>query len=139
MSASKKPEYLKNVAEETLAVHAARHLHEDAAVAPPIYQTATFRGFSTEDFAKRSHTPRHDEFYTRYGNPTLTQAEAVLAALDGAESALLTASGMAAVSSVELTLVNRDDHIVAQTNHYGGTYSLLNNRLPLFGLDANDV
>src|SRR5437763_16520688 len=100
MSASKKPEYLKNVAQETLAVHAARHLHEDAAVAPPIYQTATFRGFSTDDFAKRSHTPRHYEFYTRYGNPTRTQAEAETAALEGSESALLTASSIAAVSTV---------------------------------------
>ena len=139
MSASKKPEYLKNLAEETLAVHAARHLDSGAAVAPPIYQTATFRGFSTEDFAKRSHTPRHDEFYTRYGNPTLSQAEAVLAALEGAESALLTASGMAAVTSTVLTLVNRGDHIVAQTNHYGGTYSLLNNFLPRFGVESTQV
>src|SRR5437764_1301642 len=139
MSANKKLEYLKNLSEETLAVHAARHLHEGAAVAPPIYQTATFRGFSTEDFAQRSHTPRHDEFYTRYGNPTLTQAEAVLAALEGAESALLTASGMAAVSSVVLTLVNSGDHIVAQSNHYGGTYSLLNNFLPRFGVESTQV
>ena len=44
MSASK-PESLKNLAEETLAVHADRHLQVGAAVAPPIYQTATFRGF----------------------------------------------------------------------------------------------
>src|SRR5438128_11902510 len=139
MSANKKPEYLKNLAEETLAVHAARHLDPGAAVAPPIYQTATFRGFSTEDFAHRSHTPRHDEFYTRYGNPTLSQAEAVLAALEGAESALLTASGMAAITSTVLTLVNRGDHIVAQTNHYGGTYSLLNNLLPRFGVESTQV
>ena len=138
MSASK-PEPLKNLADETLAVHADRHLQHGAAVAPPIYQTATFRGFSTEDFAERSFTPRHPEFYTRYGNPTLNQAEAVLASLEGAETALLTASGMAAVTSTVLTLVSRGDHIVAQKNHYGGTHSLLNNFLPRYGVESTQV
>src|SRR5438270_12952712 len=46
---------------------------------------------------------------------------------------------MAAITSTVITLINRSDHIVAQTNHYGGTYSLLNNFLPRFGVESTQV
>ena len=81
---------------ETRLIHGDRKLNSTSAVVAPIYQTATFRGVSGEDFAKRAGEARHPEFYTRYGNPTLSQVESVLAALEGTESALVTASGMAA-------------------------------------------
>jgi methionine-gamma-lyase len=106
---------------------------------PPIYQTANFRGASAEDFAHRAGDPRHPEFYTRYGNPTLSQVESVLADLEGAESALVTGSGMGAISATTLGIVNRGDHIVAQTNHYGGTDNLLQKLLPRFGVEVTRV
>jgi methionine-gamma-lyase len=124
---------------ETLLLHADRHLNRTAAVAPPIFQTATFRGESGEDFARRAGEPRHPEFYTRYGNPTQAQAEGVLAALEGAEAALVTASGMAAVSATVLTLVGHGGHVVAQKNHYGGTLNLLRDLLPRFGVEVTQV
>jgi methionine-gamma-lyase len=124
---------------ETLLLHADRHLNRTAAVAPPIFQTATFRGDSGEDFARRAGEPRHPEFYTRYGNPTQAQAEGVLAALEGAEAALVTASGMAAVSAAVLTFAASGGHVVAQTNHYGGTLNLLRDLLPRFGVEVTQV
>ncbi|HWY68364.1 MAG TPA: aminotransferase class I/II-fold pyridoxal phosphate-dependent enzyme [Terriglobales bacterium] len=124
---------------ETLLIHADRGLNSTSAVVAPIYQTANFRGESGADFAKRAGEARHPEFYTRYGNPTLSQVEGVLAALEGTEAALVTGSGMAAVSATVLTIVGKEDHVVAQTNHYGGTTNLLQKLLPRFGVEVTQV
>ncbi|PYY24154.1 MAG: methionine gamma-lyase [Acidobacteria bacterium] len=124
---------------ETRLIHGDRKLNSTSAVVAPIYQTATFRGVSGEDFAKRAGEARHPEFYTRYGNPTLSQVESVLAALEGTESALVTASGMAAVSATVLTILGKGDHVVAQTNHYGGTTNLLQRLIPRFGIEVTQV
>lgn len=134
-----KADHLKNASVETKLIHTDRELNATSAVAPPIFQTATFRGDSAQDFADRASRPRHPEFYTRYGNPTLSQVESVLASLEGAESALVTGSGMAAVSATVLAIVSQGDHVVAQKNHYGGTLNLLNSFLPRFGVEVTQV
>lgn len=134
-----KPDYLNGASVETRLIHSDRCCNATSAVAPPIFQTATFRGDSAEDFAHRASDPRHPEFYTRYGNPTVSQAEAVLAALEGAESALMTASGMGAVSATVLSIVSQGSHVLAQTNHYGGTANLLEKVLPKFGVEVTQV
>jgi len=134
-----KADHLKNASVETKLIHTDRELNATSAVAPPIFQTATFRGDSAQDFADRASRPRHPEFYTRYGNPTLSQVESVLASLEGSESALVTGSGMAAVSATVLAIVSQGDHVVAQKNHYGGTLNLLNSFLPRFGVDVTQV
>jgi cystathionine beta-lyase/cystathionine gamma-synthase len=92
-----------------------------------------------KDFAHRAGEPRHPEYYTRFGNPSLGQVEAVLADLEGAEAALVTASGMAAVSSAVLSMVGAGDHVLAQTNHYGGTTNLLQLMLPRFGVEVTQI
>jgi methionine-gamma-lyase len=124
---------------DTRLIHADRSLNTTAAVVPPIYQTATFRGTSAEDFAHRAGDPRHPAFYTRYGNPTLSQVERVLADLEGAESALVTASGMGAISATVLSIVGRGSHVVAQSKHYGGTDNLLAKLLPRMGVEVTRV
>jgi methionine-gamma-lyase len=129
----------KQLSLETRAIHIDRTLNHTSAVAPPIYQTATFRATSSDDFAHRSSEPRHPEFYSRYGNPNLAQVERVLADLEGAESALVAGSGMAAVSASVLSIVNHGDHVLAQANHYGGTLNLLQKLLPRFGVEVTQV
>jgi cystathionine beta-lyase/cystathionine gamma-synthase len=124
---------------ETRVTHGDRHLNETSAIVPPIFQTANFRGGSAEDFAHRAGDPRHPEFYTRYGNPTLSHVECVLADLEQAESALVTASGMGAISAAVLAVVGAGDHVIAQTNHYGGTDNLLKKTLPRFGVQVARV
>lgn len=124
---------------ETRLIHGDRHLNHTSAVAPPIFQTANFRGDSADDFAYRAGEPRHPEFYTRYGNPNLAQVECLLADLEGAESALVTASGMGAISATVLALVAAGDHVVAQTNHYGGTDNLLGKLVTRFGVEVARV
>lgn len=124
---------------ETLLIHADRELNRTASVAAPIYQTAMFRSQSAADFSDRAEQPRHPEFYTRFGNPTLAQVERVLAVMEGAEAALVTGSGMAAVTATVLAMVQSGSHVVAQTNHYGGTTVLLRDFLPKFGVEATYV
>src|SRR5438270_4035020 len=132
-------DHLNNASIDTRLIHTDRHLNSTSAVVAPIFQTANFRGDSAQDFARRAGEARHSEFYTRYGNPTLSQVESVLAALEGAESALVTASGMGAVSATVLSVVSKGDHVVAQANHYGGTLNLLKSFLPRFGVEVTQV
>jgi len=80
-----------------------------------------------------------DQFYTRYGNPTNTVAEAAIAELEGADGALLFASGMGAITSVIFALVKAGDHIVAQRDIYGGTTKFLSQWLPKLGVETTFV
>jgi cystathionine gamma-lyase len=120
-------------------IHADDRFSLDSAVNPPIYQTSTFRAETAEEFAEIATTPHNSRYYTRYGNPTLARVEAVVAELEGAEAALTTASGMGAITTTILALVQQGDHIVAQTNHYMGTTQLLEEVLPRFGVSCTTV
>jgi cystathionine beta-lyase/cystathionine gamma-synthase len=77
--------------------------------------------------------------YSRYGNPTVQAVEAKLAALEGAEEALVFSSGMAATSAAVLGLVESGDEIVCSAAIYGGTLHLLTDLLPRLGLQARFV
>src|SRR5579884_1558737 len=129
----------KNDSINTRLVLADRELNPSSAVAPPIYQTSTFRADSAADFDVRASRPRHPEYYTRFGNPNRSQIERVLADLEGAEAALVTASGMSAIATAVLAIASQGSHIVAQENHYGGTSTLLRDFLPRFGIDVTLV
>ncbi|RMG50865.1 MAG: hypothetical protein D6723_11635 [Acidobacteria bacterium] len=123
----------------TQAVHgASAPAKKNEPLAVPIIQSATFRT-ATMDEQIRLGVDRADTFYTRYGNPTLSAAESRLAALEGAEAALLFASGMAAIATTLLATVQSGDHIVAQRELYGGTFNLLSRWLPRFGVETTLV
>src|SRR3954471_2409264 len=110
---------------DTRLIHADRDLNDTRAVTPPIWQTSTFWAETDEEFLEMATAPRHDRFYTRYGNPTHSQVAAVVAALEGAEAAHATSSGMGAVTGSVVAHVRAGDHVVAQTSLYAGTTSLL--------------
>jgi cystathionine beta-lyase/cystathionine gamma-synthase len=84
-----------------------------------------------------SERPPH--VYTRWSNPTLRALEDRLAALEGAEAALTTASGMAAVAALLFTFLGNGDHVVASEVCYAGTVELLGEHLPRFGIDVSLV
>jgi len=115
------------------------HVPGESAVAPPLHLSATFRATDAADFADMASRPRHPRYYTRYGNPTLERVAGLLAGLEAAPAALMTASGMGAISAAVLALVRAGDHVVAQTNHYMGTTRLLGDLLPRFGVAATLV
>ena len=103
----------------------------------PIFQTSTFRFDTSDGFAETINFRRPGYTYTRgYGNPTLLAFERVMAELEGTESALSFASGMAAIHTVATTLAASGDTIVASSELYGGTYSLFAHVLPRYGIDV---
>jgi methionine-gamma-lyase len=124
---------------QTKAVHASREHNRTHAVASPIWQTSTFHADSSEHFAELATATRPAEFYTRYGNPTHKQAEAVIAALEGGEAALLAASGMGAIFTAMLCNLRAGDHVVAQRNLYAGTSTLVEELLPRWGIEHTFV
>ncbi|MBS0318264.1 MAG: aminotransferase class I/II-fold pyridoxal phosphate-dependent enzyme [Proteobacteria bacterium] len=125
--------------DETRVLHGDAGLSPDAALVPPIHYSATFKASDAKAFAEMANTPRHSGFYTRYGNPTHEHAAALLAQLEGTETALLTASGMAAISTTVLALVAAGDHVIAQGRHYMSTTKLFEEVLVRFGIEVSIV
>src|SRR2546421_2254448 len=122
---------------ETESVHGGKHLEKrNAPMAQPIYQTSTFQVTDSEQQLRATGT---DMFYTRYGNPTHTAVESAIAELEGADAALLFASGMCAITTSILALVKSGDHIVAQRDIYGGAIKFLSQWLPKLGIETTFV
>lgn len=125
--------------EETAVLHGDQVCATDSSVVPPIHYTATFSADSAEAFADMANTPRHPNFYTRYGNPVHKRVEAILASLEGTETAMLMASGMGAISTTVLALVSKGDHVIAQQRHYMSTSKLFEEVLPRFSVETTVV
>jgi cystathionine beta-lyase/cystathionine gamma-synthase len=122
---------------ETKAVHGGESLDKrNAPLAQPIYQTSSFQVTDSDEQVRATHT---DMFYTRYGNPTHTAVEKRIAELEGADTALLFASGMNAITTSIMALVKNGDHIVAQRDIYGGVTKFLSSWLPKMGIETTFV
>ncbi len=121
------------------SIHAGHQRNEFGALATPIYQTSTFVFDSAEQGGKRFALEEKGYIYTRLGNPNVTQVEKKLAALEGAEAAVATASGIAAVTSAIWVSVKAGDHIVASKTLYGCTFAYLSHGITRFGVDVTFV
>src|SRR6202050_5861359 len=105
-------------------------------VATPIFQSSTFE---VTDCDEQVRVTPSDQFYTRYGNPTNTVAEQTVAELEGVEAALTFASGMGAITTTIMALLQAGAHIVAQRDIYGGATKFLSQWLPRMGNAATFV
>ena len=115
----------------TRSIHAGRlPLPAEVPLAVPIWQTSTFVFDDAEHYAHTLRQPREGYVYTRYENPTTAALEATVANLEGAAEGMATASGMGAIATVLLSLAGSGDHVVAQRDLYGGSYSLLAHTAP---------
>jgi cystathionine beta-lyase/cystathionine gamma-synthase len=124
---------------QSKAVYTAKSLNRTAAISPPIWQTTTFGAETAEDFAEIAVATKPAEFYTRYGNPNHEMVEATLCALEGAQSALVSGSGMGAIFAGIAGMLRMGDHVVAQHNHYAGATTLLKEFLPRWGIEVTFV
>jgi methionine-gamma-lyase len=124
----------------TRAIHVHRPPMDQETPSVPIFQTATFRFDTAEDYAETISFRRPGYTYTRgYGNPTLLAFEQAMADLEGTESAFSFASGMAAIHTLVTALASSGDRIVASTDLYGGAYSLFTTVLPRYGITVEFV
>ncbi|HEX5132723.1 MAG TPA: PLP-dependent transferase [Candidatus Krumholzibacteria bacterium] len=105
----------------------------DGAVSLPIYQTAMYETRGEEE-------GYHDVRYIRLNNtPNHLALHEKLAALENAEAALVTASGMAAISTALLTVLSQGDHLLVQDCVYGGTHTLITHDFEKFGIEYDFI
>jgi methionine-gamma-lyase len=125
----------------TRAVHGARSPDVDQIPSSvPIYLTSTWRFDTSEDYADVISFRRHGYVYGRgYGNPTVEAFEALMADLEGTETAYGFASGMAAIHTIVTTLAKAGDRVVASPELYGGVYSLFHHIAPRYGIEVTFV
>jgi cystathionine beta-lyase/cystathionine gamma-synthase len=136
----KKQTHSRKLADSTLAIHAGQEKFRVAGpVGTAISRTSTFTFADTEEMKLWAEGKGSFYIYTRYGNPTLTVAEKKIAALEGAEDALVTTSGMAAISSALLGVLKAGDELIATLSLYGGTYRLLRDIFPRMGIKVKFV
>lgn len=125
---------------ETLQLHAGQVV--DATTksrAVPIYQTTSFVFEDTQEGADLFALQKAGNIYTRITNPTTSAFEERIAALEGGVGALATASGMAALTYTILGLAHAGHHVVAASTIYGGTFNLLKETLPRYGITTTFV
>lgn len=124
----------------TKAIHAGQKpCPATGAHVTPIYQTSTFVFKDVDQGARRFAGEEEGYIYTRLGNPTIAELEEKIAVLEVGEAALATASGMAAISTALVSLLNNGDHVVAGETLYGCTHSFINEQLPQYGIEVTAV
>ena len=137
---------MSNYKFETLQLHVGQEQPDPAsdARAVPIYATTSYVFHNSAHAAARFGLADAGNIYGRLTNSTQDVFEKRIAALEGGVAGLAVASGAAAITYTIQALAQQGDHIVAQKTIYGGSYNLLSNTLPLFGVtttfvDAHDL
>ncbi|MCR5162244.1 MAG: O-acetylhomoserine aminocarboxypropyltransferase/cysteine synthase [Lachnospiraceae bacterium] len=126
---------------ETLQLHVGQEQADPAtdARAVPIYQTTSYVFHSAQHAADRFNLRDAGNIYGRLTNSTQGVLEERVAALEGGAAALAVSAGAAAVTYSILALAGAGDNIVAQNTIYGGSYNLLDNTLPTYGINTTFV
>lgn len=124
---------------ETLAVRAGQEVGFEQEHSEPIYTTSSFVFNSAMQAAARFSYQEEGNVYSRFTNPTVRAFEQRLAALEGGESCVATASGMAALLSVCMAGLQAGDHIVAAREIFGASRMLLASTLKGFGVETTFV
>jgi len=136
----KKTSKSRRLGDSTLAIHAGEErFRVGTSVGVEIARTSNFTFASTQEMKLWAEGKSGAYIYTRYGNPTLRIAEKKIAALEGAEDAVVTASGSAAISSALLALLHAGDEIIATRQLYGGSYKLLRDIFPQLNIGVRLV
>ena len=124
---------------DTRAVRAGQHRTNEGENSEPIFLTSSYVFASAAEAAARFSGAKPGNIYSRFTNPTVRAFEERLAALEGGERCVATASGMVAILSTCLALLKSGDHIVASRNIFGPSVLLFNNYLGKFGIETTYV
>ena len=123
----------------TLAVRSGQHRSLEGEHSDPIYPTSSFVFSSAREAAARFGGEEEGNIYSRFTNPTVQFFEERIAALEGGERAVATASGMAAILSTCLSLMENGDHVVCSRSVFGSTVSLFDKYLSRTGISTSYV
>ena len=124
---------------DTLAVRAGQQRTNEGEQSEPIFTTSSYVFKSAAEAAARFSGEAPGNIYSRFTNPTVRTFEQRLAALEGGECCVATASGMAAILATCLGLLKAGDHLVASRSVFGSTVLLFNNYLTRFGIEVSFV
>ncbi len=124
---------------DTLAVRAGQERSQFGEHSEALYLTSSFVFDSAAQAAARFSGAEPGNVYARFTNPTVTTLQERLAALEGAEGCIATATGMAAILSTVMALMQAGEHIVASRSIFGATQQLFGTILPRFGVDTSFV
>ena len=119
----------------TKLIHVADGINDDAVpLTTPIYETTTFVFENAQEVLDYNEGRSAKFLYSRYANPTVLAVEEKIAALEGADSALVFSSGQSATTTALLALLAAGDEVVCSAAIYGGTLHLIADMLPKFGV-----
>jgi O-succinylhomoserine sulfhydrylase len=124
---------------ETLAVRAGQQRSQFGEHAEALYLTSSFVFANAAQAAARFSGEEEGMVYARFSNPTVSMMQERLAALEGAEGCIATASGMAAILSTAMALLSAGDHVVTSRSIFGATQQLFGTVLPRFGVATTFV
>ena len=130
---------LANAHIDTLAIRAGQVRSAEGEHSEAMFLTSSYVFDSAADAAARFSGEQAGNVYSRYTNPTVRNFEQRIAALEGAEAAVATASGMAAILSTCMALLQSGDHVVCSRNVFGTTTNLFLKYLVKFGLQVSFV
>lgn len=124
---------------DTLAVRAGTARSQFNEHSEALYLTSSFVFGSAAQAAARFSGEEPGNVYARFSNPTVTAMQERLAALEGAEACVATASGMSAILSLAMATLKAGDHVVASTGLFGATQQLFGTILSKFGIETSFV
>jgi O-succinylhomoserine sulfhydrylase len=124
---------------DTLAVRAGQERSQFGEHAEALYLTSSFVFENAAQAAARFSGAEGGNVYSRFTNPTVTMFQQRLAALEGAEACVATASGMSAILSTVMALCQAGDHVIAARGIFGATQQLFGTILPRFGIETSFV
>jgi len=124
---------------ETLAVRAGQERSQFNEHSEALYLTSSFVFRTAAQAAARFSGEEEGNVYSRFTNPTVACFQDRLAALEGAEACIATASGMSAILALVMALCSAGDHVVASTGLFGATQQLLGTIMPRFGIETTFV
>lgn len=124
---------------DTLAVRAGIERSQFNEHSEALYLTSSFVFESAAKAAARFSGEEEGNVYARFTNPTVTAMQTRLAALEGAEACVATASGMSAILSLAMAVLQAGDHVVASNGLFGATQQLFGNILSKFGIETSFV
>ncbi len=130
---------LEGVAFDTLAVRAGQHRSPEAEHGEPLFFTSSYVFRSAADAAARFAGDVPGNVYSRYTNPTVRAFEERIAALEGAEQAVATSSGMSAILASVMALCSAGDHILVSRSVFGATVTLFEKYFKRFGIQVDYV
>ncbi|NIB41323.1 O-succinylhomoserine sulfhydrylase [Pseudomaricurvus alkylphenolicus] len=130
---------LKQVGLDTLAVRAGQVRTAEGEHGEPIFTTSSYVFDSAAAAAARFSGEEAGNVYSRYTNPTVRMFQERIAALEGGEAAVATSSGMAAILSTCMALLQAGDHVVCSRSVFGTTTALFNRYMKKFGVNTTFV